>query len=135
MASTSKDFRTIQGIIQKYEKQKNPLIQDYIMFVTRATIIHLYEMCKESVHYKKIKNQDWFVYLANLRHAFAHGVRGHWRITFYGKKHIVYTRQCDMHNFVLHHYRDKMPIKQEQYGGLLTIWDLMHYVELYVLRA
>lgn len=105
----------------------------YIQFITRSFVIQLYELCKHSDDFAAIKQQDWFVFLANLRHAFAHGVNGNWRITYYGKRHIHYTRQADLKIFSLHSYRDNSPIKSEQYGWLLTIWDLTYYVEKFVL--
>ena len=107
--------------------------KQYLSFVSRSFVIQLYELCKQSPHFQHFKNQDWFVFLANLRHAFAHGVHGNWRITFYGKKHIVYTRQVDLQSFTINPYWDNSSIKAEQYGGLLTIWDLTHYVENFVL--
>lgn len=105
-----------------------------MQFISRSFVIQLYELCKQSDDFAVFKQQDWFVFLANLRHAFAHGVNGNRRITYYGKKQISYTRQHDLKMFSLHQYRDNSPIKVAQYGGLLTIWDLTYYVEKFVIE-
>lgn len=112
----------------------NQAFHRYIQFISRSFVIQLYELCKQSAAFADFKQQDRFVFLANLRHAFAHGVNGNWRITYYGKKQINYTRQHDLQIFSLHPYRDNSPIKSTQYGGLLTIWDLTYYVERFVIE-
>jgi hypothetical protein len=113
----------------------NKSFHDYMQFISRSFVIQLYELCKQSDDFAVFKQQDWFVFLANLRHAFAHGVNGNRRITYYGKKQISYTRQHDLKMFSLHPYRDNSPIKTGQYGGLLTIWDLTYYVERFVIQG
>lgn len=127
----------ITQYIQKSENlfsgKSHQNFDNYIQFITRSFVIQLYELCKHSDNFSTFKQQDWFVFLANLRHAFAHGVNGNWRITYYGNKQINYTRQADLKIFSLHRYWDNSPIKSDQYGWLLTIWDLTHYVEKFVL--
>ncbi len=117
-----------------FSSDTNKLPHNYMQFISRSFVIQLYELCKQSDDFAVFKQQDWFVFLANLRHAFAHGVNGNWRITYYGKKQIGYTRQHDLKMFSLHPYRDNSPIKSAQYGGLLTIWDLTYYVEKFVIH-
>lgn len=112
----------------------NKSFHNYMQFISRSFVIQLYELCKQSDDFTVFKQQDWFVFLANLRHAFAHGVNGNWRITYYGKKQISYTRQYDLKTFSLHPYWDNSPITSGQYGGLLTIWDLTYYVEKFVIE-
>lgn len=130
--------KTLVGYIKKsdslFSLDTNQAFHRYIQFISRSFVIQLYELCKQSSAFADFKQQDWFVFLANLRHAFAHGVNGNWRITYYGKKQINYTRQHDLQIFSLHHYRDNSPIKSAQYGGLLTIWDLTYYVERFVIE-
>jgi DNA-binding transcriptional MerR regulator len=130
--------KTIAQYIKKSESlfslDTNKSFHHYMQFVSRSFVIQLYELCKHSSAFNTIKEQDWFVFLANLRHAFAHGVNGNWRITYYGNKQIHYTRQHDLKIFSLHPYRDNSPIQSAQYGGLLTIWDLTYYVEKFVIE-
>lgn len=130
--------KTIAQYIKKSESlfslDTNKSFHHYMQFVSRSFVIQLYELCKHSSAFNTIKEQDWFVFLANLRHAFAHGVNGNWRITFYGKKHISYTRQNDLRIFSIDPYWDNSPIKSTQYGWLLTIWDLTYYVEKFVIE-
>lgn len=106
--------------------------EHYMQSIARSAVISLYELCKASPLYNTIKKYDWFVFLANLRHGFAHGVSGYRRITFYGKKHIVYTRQIDLQNYFLNPHREGDTIRTIQYGWLLTVWDLFVMVEKYL---
>jgi hypothetical protein len=131
--------KTIVQYIKKSENlfslDTNKSFHHYMQFISRSFVIQLYELCKQSDDFAVFKQQDWFVFLANLRHAFAHGVNGNRRITYYGKKQINYTRQHDLKMFSLHPYRNNSPIKAVQYGGLLTIWDLTYYVERFVIQG
>lgn len=125
-------IKLIKGAQERFLCSMDPKKEHYLQSLARSTIIALYELCKSSPVYHTIKKQDRFVFLANLRHSFAHGVSGYWHITFYGKKHIVYTRQIDLENFFLNPGWDGDSLKIHQYGGLLTIWDLFMAVEKYL---
>lgn len=104
-------------------------IRQYMSFLVRSFVIQLYEVCKTSECFNDIKQQDWFVFLANLRHAYAHGVEWYRRITYYGRKHVTYTRQSDLKIFELKPQWDRTRIEYDQYGGLNTLWDLSYYVQ------
>lgn len=109
----------------------DPRIRQYMAFLVRSFVIQLYEFCKTSEYFGDIKTQDWFVFLANLRHAYAHGVEWSWRIIYYGRKHVTYTRQSDLKIFELKPQRDKTRIEYDQYGGLNTLWDLSYYAQAF----
>lgn len=128
----------IQLLIHDAQKQfsdtTNQLVRQYMTFLTRSFIIELYELCKSSDDFVSLKKQMWFVFLANLRHAYAHGIQWYWRIAYYGRSYVTYTRQSDLRMFELNPQRDGLPVRDDQYGGLATIWDLTHYVETFVIE-
>ncbi len=121
--------KLVQDAEHRFLYSRDAKKEHYVQSLARSTSISLYELCKSAPIYNTIKKYDWFVFLANLRHSFAHGVSGYRRITFYGKKHIVYTRQIDLENFFLNPRWDGEVLQTAQYGGLLTIWDLFVRVE------
>ncbi len=131
--------KIVVGLIQDAEERflhsRDTKKEHYVQSLARSTSISLYELCKSAPLYNTIKKYDRFVFLANLRHGFAHGVSGYRRITFYGKKHIVYTRQIDLEKFFLNPHWDGDVLQTHQYGWLLTIWDLFMRVERSLLHV
>jgi hypothetical protein len=74
-------FSDIANLVQKSKKTSNSdfqiLVWEYLMFSSRSLFLYLYEGFKnDEVRYKKVKDLDWFVFLANLRHSLAHGMDG-----------------------------------------------------------
>ncbi len=92
-------FSDISNLIEKSKSEKNKdfetLTWEYLMFSTRSLFISLYAGFKDDEkRYNEVKELDWFVFLANIRHAVAHGVNAIWNIKnmanqryfIYGKK-------------------------------------------------
>lgn len=114
---------------QKSMKDLEILIWEYLMFTSRALIINLYEAFKDDEErYSKVKDLDWFIFLANLRHPFSHGVDAIWDIKPYESKEVSYTRRIDGIKTTINSSWNKTPMKLDQIGGFPTILDLLIHV-------
>lgn len=128
------DFKQISDLVssatQKSNKDFEILVWEYLMFVSRALLINLYEAFKgDDSRYALIKEKDWFVFLANIRHACAHGVDCIWDIKDYGNGEISYTRSKDKIKIIINKSWNGKPMKFEQIGGWSTIIDILVFIE------
>lgn len=128
------EFKQISEMIrssrQNNNKDFNILVWEFMMFTTRPLLTSLYEGFKNDIiRYEKVKNCDWFVFLANLRHSLSHGIDALWHINDFGKSEITYTRKIDKNKIVIEKSWDKSEMKFDQIGGWVTTLDLILYVE------
>jgi len=127
-------FSNITNLVKKSKLSGNNDLEimtwEYLMFSARILFINQYEAFKDDkARYSRVKDSDWFVFLANIRHSLAHGIDAVWDIKDYGKKEIFYLRKCDGSKLILDKKWDKMPMKFDQIGGWETVLDLVLFVE------
>ncbi len=127
-------FNQICDSFQKYDEQKKfNMIKDYLNFCLPNLFISLYESFKQDeTRYNKVKNLDWFMFIANLRHSMAHGVDGIWSINTFGKDEISFVRK-DKIKITLNKNLDGQQIDLNKHiGGFFTILNLINTVDEFV---
>jgi hypothetical protein len=128
------NFSDISNLVQQSKQKKNKdfeiLTWEYLMFSTRSLLLYLYEGFKnDEIRYEKVKEEDWFVFLANLRRSLAHGMDAIWDIKDYGKSEIFYIRKNDNTKIIIDKEWDRTYIKLDQVGGWYTIIDIINFIE------
>lgn len=127
------EFRKFFQALRQSENPQEDLniqIDDYLKFICRSLFINLYEAFKnDNERFEKVKETNWFIFLANLRHSCAHGIDAIWNINDYGGGEICYTRQIDGEKIVIDKAWDKQPMTFEQIGGWATIYDLVDFIK------
>jgi len=127
-------FSDIASLIQKSKSNGNKdfeiLVWEYLMFSSRSLFLYLYEGFKnDNVRYEKVRDFDWFVFLANIRHSLAHGMDGIWNINDHGKPEIFYLRNDDKKKIIIDKKWDETNMKFDQIGGWYTSIDLINFIE------
>ncbi|MCP4394491.1 MAG: hypothetical protein GY804_09540 [Alphaproteobacteria bacterium] len=130
-------FKQISNLIRKSKTNNNNdfkiLSWEYLMFCTRSFFISAYEAFKKDQNrYDCVKELDWFIFLANIRHSVAHGINATWDLKYYEKNEIFYTRKEDDKKIVINIELNGKPMKLEHFDGWLTIIDLLVFLEDYV---
>lgn len=133
------EFKDICTLIRNSKSSNNNdfkiLIWEYLMFSTRALFMSLYEGFKDDrIRYSLVKETDWFVFLANIRHSLAHGIDAIWKIKDFGKSEIFYLRTNDNIKIVIDKNWNNTPMKFDQIGGWVTPIDFIVFIETEVER-
>jgi hypothetical protein len=128
-------FSDIANLIQDSKNTGNTdfeiLIREYLMFSTRSLFLYMYEGFKNDTNrYDLVKDTEWFIFLANIRHSLAHGVDAIWSIKNYGKEEICYSRNYDGMKISIDQTWNNTPMEFKQIGGWDTCLDLINTIEI-----
>jgi len=128
------EFKDISDLVRNSKHNNNEdfriLIWEYLMFSTRALFINLYEAFKaDKKRFAIVKDTDWFVFLANIRHSLAHGIDAIWNINDFGKSEIFYLRSFDNLKISIDKNWNHTLMTFDQIGGWGTPIDFIVFIE------
>ena len=122
-------FEQISKMVRKSDADADILRNEFLKLLFRTVLVALYEGLKSDKHrFRIVKSEAWFVILWHMRSAFSHGIGARWEI----KEDCVgatWGRPSDGFVIELRREYDGQPMKMEQVGDFLTLFDMIELVE------